>query len=141
MPKHYREVLIADVHGGDPIAFDVTACGGFEATCQVLFNLRDAADLYPTEAPKPPQLPPPIVEGDVDDWLQEHWSTMEKEYEQRHDKYKLAVREWAVFVRARKGDANAASWVIRARQQAESEGFQILKLTGPDGQLIELPAV
>jgi len=138
MPAKYRKVLIAQKSSGEPLCIDVEACGGFEAACMVVFTQRDAEGRYPTTGPVPPTMPPPLVTGDLDDWLQEQWARVEAEYELRHENYKRAVREWAVFLRARKGDANAASWIIRARKDAEDEGYQLLKLRGLDGNPLPL---
>ena len=139
--KQYREVLIAQVTSGDSLCIDVEACGGFAGACLVLFQKRDKAGLYASAAPKPPTMPPPMVSSaDPDDWLAEHWAKIEAEYEVRHTEYKEAVRQWGVLDRARGlGDANSASWVIRARKDHTDEGYQLLRLHGADGKPIAIP--
>lgn len=130
-PVH--QVLIAQNPSGEPYHLDVASCGGFEGACLTLFNLRDADGLYLKDAPTPPQMPPPLLTDDLDEWLQNHWSKIESEYEQRHEAYKQAVREWAVLRRARQGDANAASWIIRARKDYEDEDYTLFDLLGSNG--------
>jgi hypothetical protein len=137
MAKTYREVLIAQVTEGDPLCIDVEACGGFAGACLVVFQKREKAGCYPTVGPVPPTMPPPLVTNDPEDWLAEHWGKIEAEYEVRHNEYKEAVRQWGVFQRARNGDANSASWIIRAREQAE--GYQLLRLLGDDGKALVIP--
>ncbi|MDB4278653.1 hypothetical protein N9917_03545 [Deltaproteobacteria bacterium] len=135
----YHEVLIAEA-GSDSFCIDVQACFGFPQACLVLFQKRDKGGLYPTKSPTPPKMPPPLVtSADPEEWLAEHWAKIEAEYEVRHATYKEAVRQWGVILRARDGDANSASWVIRARKDQPSEGYQLLRLNGPGGKPIKVP--
>jgi len=103
-----------------------------------LFWAREDEGFYPKEAPKPPTMPPPLVDTDSGDWFAGEWKKIEERYDALHAEYKQAVREWAVLVQARQGNANAASWIIRARADAgyEKERYDLIKLRGPDGRPI-----
>lgn len=133
--KH-RAALVSDM-----TAIDVQACGGLAEAMLALFQAREDKDFYPKTAPSPPTMPPPLMaasDADADEWYAQEWKKIEEMYDALHDKYKQAVREWAVLVRARQGDANAASWIIRARADAGNakDRYDLIKLCGPDGKPI-----
>ena len=126
MKKPVRRVLIANGKYKN-LYYDVEASGGFEHVCLDLFRRRDAEWIYPTSDPTPPE-PPRIIPDTDDPELLAFQKVRWNKYEAALKDYTNSIRSFAVMRRARAGDANAASWIIRARKDIEYEGFEIEEL-------------
>jgi len=107
--------------------YDISASGGFEAVCLSLFQDRDKAGLYPKTAPLPPTKVPPLPHG-ADEWTQRVWDKLDAAFKLRVGAFREASKEWAVLIRARTGDENAASWLIRNQVDHPTEGYEVFNL-------------